>query len=367
MFGTGLERPLEDPWLDAIRAMNAGSCPIVALDVPSGLHADSGRVLGAAVHASITVTFIGLKAGLFTGAGRDHAGDILFDDLALPATVFDRVVPSGRRLTPDNLRHLLVPRSRHAHKGDAGRVLIVGGQPGMPGATRLAGEAAYRAGAGLVTIATHPAHAEVVASTCPELITSGVNNPAELEALLPRASVVALGPGLGQSAWAQELFELVVRSERPLVLDADALNLLAARPRMRSDWILTPHPGEAGRLLDCPASQVQADRFAAVHALVARHGGVCVLKGSGTLVSGGDSPVWLCDRGNPGLASGGTGDVLTGVIAALVAQGLAALDAARLGVWLHATAGDAAARAGERGLMASDLFTPLRTILNETT
>jgi len=366
LFGTGLERPLEGAWLETVRAMNGSACPKVALDLPSGLHADSGRVLGMAVRAAVTVSFIGLKAGLFTGEGRTHAGVILFDDLAVPETVFDGLAPLARRLVPANLRGWLAARARHAHKGDAGRVLVVGGRPGMAGAARLTGEAAYRAGAGLVTLSTHPAHAGVVASTCPELITAGIDAPADLDDLLARASVVALGPGLGQSEWARGLFERVLQSGRPLVVDADALNLLAAQPRTHTDWILTPHPGEAARLLGCGVPEIQADRFAAARAIAQRYGGVCVLKGSGTLVAtAAGSPVWLCDRGNPGLASGGSGDVLTGVIAALCAQGLAPVDAARLGVWVHAAAGDRAVQAGERGLVASDLFSPLRTLVNE--
>lgn len=366
LFGTGLERPLDGVWRDAVQAMNASGHPVAALDLPSGLHADSGRILRVAVRAAVTVSFIGLKAGLFTAEGRDHAGDILFDDLSVPATLFDGLDPLARRLTPVNLRGLLAPRARHAHKGDAGRLLVVGGRPGMAGAARLAGEAGYRAGAGLVTLATHTAHAGVVAIACPELITAGIDAPADLVAHLERASAVALGPGLGRDEWAHGLFECTMQSGRRLVVDADALNLLATQPRTQTDWILTPHPGEAARLLGCAVQDIQADRFAAARAIVRRYGGVCVLKGSGTLVAADtDSPVWLCDRGNPGLASGGTGDVLTGVIAALRAQGLAPVDAARLGVWAHAAAGDRAAHAGERGLLASDLFSPLRTLVNE--
>ncbi len=366
LFGTGLERPLDGVWLDVVRAINASARPAVALDLPSGLHADSGRVLGAAVRATVTVSFIGLKAGLFTGEGRTHAGVIVFDDLAVPATVFDGLAPLARRLMATDLRGLLAPRARHAHKGEAGRVLVVGGQPGMAGAARLASEAAYRAGAGLVTLATHPTHAGVVGSTCPELITAGIDTPAGLDGPLERASVLALGPGLGQGEWARRLFERALQSGRAPVVDADALNLLAAHPQVRADWILTPHPGEAARLLGCSVPEVQAYRFAAARAIVQRYGGVCVLKGSGTLIAAdAGAPLWLCDRGNPGLASGGSGDVLTGVIAALRAQGLAPVDAARLGVWAHATAGDRAAGAGERGLMAGDLFAPLRTVLHE--
>jgi len=366
LFGVGIERPLEGAWLDAVRWMNGSRRPVAAIDVPSGLHADCGRVQGEAVRAAATVTFIGLKAGLFTGEGREHAGEILFADLGASASVFHGLAPLARRLTETSLTGLLVPRPRHAHKGDAGRVLIIGGQPGMSGAIRLAGEGAYRAGAGLVTVATHPIHTGTLSGACAELITTGLNNPGELEALMERASVIAVGPGLGTGAWALGLFELAVRSAQPLVIDADALNLLAQHPQTRPDWILTPHPGEAARLLNCSITDVQADRFTATREIVARYGGVCVLKGSGTLVAdaSGDSP-WLCDRGNPGMASGGTGDVLTGMIAALRAQGLSAIESTRLAVWAHATAGDRAGKAGERGLMAHDLLPVLRTILNE--
>jgi len=366
LFGTGVERPLDDVWCNAVQRMNQHQLPIMAIDVPSGLHADSGEVMGAAVHAATTISFIGLKAGLFTGEGRTHAGQILFSDLGVPADVFHGLVPTARRITHNNLSGLLQPRLRHAHKGDAGHVLVVGGQPGMAGAVKLSGEAAYRAGAGLVTVATHPTHAEVAGIACPQLITAGINHPGDLKPLIERAGVVALGPGLGQSAWALGLFQWVIQQGVPLVLDADALNLLARHPHTGTDWILTPHPGEAARLLNCTVPDIQHDRFAAAHEIVARFGGVCVLKGNGTLVaSAGGSPPWLCDRGNPVMATGGTGDVLTGIIAALRAQGLPAIDAARLGVWTHATAGDVAARDGERGMMAQDLLAPIRTLLNE--
>jgi NAD(P)H-hydrate epimerase len=236
----------------------------------------------------------------------------------------------------------------------------------MPGAARLAGEAAYRAGAGLVTVATHPTHAAFLNTARPELIVHGVRNGRGLAPLLAAADAIAVGPGLGRSPWARSVWAAAGRSGRPLVVDADALNLLAGRRAPRADWILSPHPGEAARLLGMTSTAVQDDRFAAVEALVGRYGGVCVLKGSGTLIAGGGDGIELCDRGNPGLASGGSGDVLTGVLAALRAQGLAARDAARLGVWLHAAAGDAAAaQGGEIGLLAADLFGPLRALVNE--
>ena len=384
LFGTGLERPLEGAWLVAIEAMNASGNPILALDIPSGLHADTGRVLGAAARAALTMSFIGLKAGLFTGQGREHSGLILFDDLGVPDAVFTGVTPLARRITQRNLRDLLAPRLRHAHKGDAGRVLVVGGQPGMPGAVRLTGEAAYRAGAGLVVLATHTAHAASIGAACPELITYGVHDAQAITPLLADAHALAVGPGIGQGEWGRGLWQAVLAVNKPLVVDADALNLLAAQPMARADWILTPHPGEAARLLGLSVLEIQADRFAAARAIAQRYGGVCVLKGSGTLVtpavdsrrhglqpsrditpSLSEPSMWLCDCGNPGMAIGGTGDVLTGAIAALLAQGLAPVDAARLGVWAHASAGDRLAACGERGIMASDLFAPLHDIINE--
>jgi NAD(P)H-hydrate epimerase len=366
LFGTGLERPLEGAWRAAVEAINACGRPVLALDIPSGLHADSGRVLGVAARATVTLSFIGLKAGMFTAQGREHAGLILFDDLAVPAGVFDDLAPLARRITAHNLRSPLAPRARHAHKGDAGRVLVVGGQPGMPGAARLAGEAAYRAGAGLVTIATHAAHAALISSARPEIIAHGVNEPTALSALLDRVHAVAVGPGLGRSDWAEALWQTSLESDLPMVVDADALRWLAARPQSRDNWVVTPHPGEAAALLGASVAEVEADRFRAVRAIAQRYGGVCVLKGSGTLVAmANGEAIALCDRGNPGLATGGSGDVLTGAIAALLAQGLPPLTAARLGVWAHATAGDRAARAGERGLLASDLFAPLRAIIND--
>jgi NAD(P)H-hydrate epimerase len=259
----------------------------------------------------------------------------------------------------------LPPRARTAHKGSNGHVLVVGGAPGMGGAVRLAGEAALRAGAGLVTVAAHP-HSLFPAALRPELMSLALDSARDLGAMLERASVVALGPGLGQSPWAVEIFDTVLKSGKPLVLDADALNLLARQPAARADWVLTPHPGEAARLLGMSVAAVQADRVAAVAQLRARYGGTAVLKGAGTLIfTAADEVPWLCDRGNPGMAAAGMGDVLTGVIAGIAAQcGDLAL-AARAGVFVHADAGDRdAVRAGERGMLASDVIACLRASVN---
>ncbi|HEY5682410.1 MAG TPA: NAD(P)H-hydrate dehydratase [Sulfuricaulis sp.] len=365
LLGTGLEREVDGEWCAAIEAINHSHIPVLAVDIPSGLNADTGRVMGAVVRASATMTFIGLKPGLFTGTGREHAGEIFFNDLKVPPDIYTKIPVMIKRLTEASLHGLMPMRRQDMHKGDAGHVLVIGGDRGMPGAARLAGESAYRAGAGLVILATHPEHAAHISAACPELIVHGVATPEALRPLLARADVIAMGPGLGQGEWGNALFGTVLDTKLPMVVDADALNILAADPLMHADWILTPHPGEAARLLGLSIEEIQADRFAAAHELVASFGGVCVLKGAGTLIASlYDGVVSVCDRGNPGMASGGMGDVLTGVIAGLRAQGLISPMAARLGVWVHAAAGDDAAANGESGMMASDLLPYLRHRLN---
>lgn len=365
LLGTGLEREVDGEWRAAIEAINRSHAKLLSVDVPSGLNADTGRVMGAAVRAGTTVTFIGLKAGLFTGAGREHCGDVFFDNLGVPPDIYAAVPTAARRITEASLGGLLPRRRRDMHKGEAGHVLVIGGDRGMPGAACLAGEAAYRAGAGLVIVATHPGHAAHISAARPELIVHGVASAEELRPLIARADVIAVGPGLGRGEWGDALFGAALDTKLPMVVDADALNTLAADPLMHADWILTPHPGEAARMLGMSKEEIQADRFAAAHELVASFGGVCVLKGAGTLVASlYDGVVSVCDRGNPGMASAGMGDVLTGVIAGLRAQGLISPAAARLGVWTHAAAGDDAAKGGEVGTLASDLFPHIRRHLN---
>jgi len=365
LLGTGLARPLEGAWLQVVERVNAAGRPVLALDVPSGLDADTGQPLGAALRADVTVTFIGRKQGLYLGRGPDHAGEVRFADLGVPAEKFAHVAPQLRLFGTAERLQALPRRARTAHKGDFGHVLVVGGNDGMGGAARLAGEAALRAGAGLVSVATRPGHAAALAAARPELMCRGVTSPADLDPLLARATVVAIGPGLGQDEWARGLLARVLECRQRLVVDADALNLLAARPGRRDDWVLTPHPGEAGRLLGTDSAAVQADRKAAAAALVERYGGVALLKGRCTLVAAQGHLPWVIDAGNPGMASGGMGDVLTGLVAGLVAQSPAALAlATACAADVHARAADELAREGERGLAASDLFGPLRRWLN---
>ncbi|BAZ94874.1 carbohydrate kinase [Thiohalobacter thiocyanaticus] len=363
LLGTGLQRGVEGDWAAAIAAVNASGVPVLALDIPSGLAADTGRVPGTAIRAALTVTFIGRKLGLYTGQAADYVGELVFAGLELPADLAADMPPRAWLAGYDCAAARLAPRSRTAHKGAFGHVLIVGGRPGMGGAARLAGEAAARVGAGLVSVATDPGHVAAVLAARPELMAAGVDGAPDLEPLLERASVIGLGPGLGQGRWSRALFERLLRAEQPLVLDADALNLLAAAPLRRDDWVLTPHPGEAARLLGTDTAAVEADRVAAVQQLQQRYGGVVLLKGAGSLVCDG-AVVWIAAGGNPGMASGGMGDVLTGVIAGLRAQGLTPAEATVAGAVLHAAAADRAARDGERGLLAGDLLTPLRALVN---
>ncbi len=364
LLGTGLDKPVTGIYAQAIDYVNDTGRPVLALDVPSGLNADTGCVMGCAVRAGLTVSFIGLKLGLFTGSGREYAGGIRFSDLAVPAATYRSVAPRAARIEPYADGLLPVRRARDAHKGMGGRVLIVGGNRGMAGAARMSGEAAYRAGAGLVEIAAPEEQVAAIGGGCPELMVHGVD-PRAWTQPWKRVAAVAVGPGLGQDGWALRMFAAVLESTLPTVVDADALNLLSTQPERRANWVLTPHPGEAARLLQTTPAQVQADRPAAAAALVDRYGGVVVLKGSGTLVAAANQTLSLCDRGNPGMASGGMGDVLTGIIAGLLAQGLPPWDAARLGVWLHARAADAATwGCGEIGLMATDLLPWVRRILN---
>ena len=364
LLGSGLERDVEGAFGDAVAAMNAHPAPVVAVDIPTGLHGDDGAVMGCAVEAAMTVTFAGLKAGLFLGAGPAVCGEVRYDGLGIPERCRSGQPVAFRRISSAFLDRMLPRRPRDAHKGRFGHVLVVGGAEGMPGAVRLSGEAALRAGAGLVSIATHPGHAAAIAAARPELMCHAIGDAGQLPRLIEKADVLAFGPGLGQSTWARDLYAEVERSTLPSVWDADALNLLAASPGEAVRRIITPHPGEAGRLLGISAAELQRDRTAAVQALAARYGGTAVLKGAGTLVSSaGDTPS-LCTHGNPGMATAGMGDVLTGVIAGLLAQGLNPADAAAAGVELHARAGDSAAVDGERGLMASDLIAALRAIVN---
>jgi hydroxyethylthiazole kinase-like uncharacterized protein yjeF len=364
LLGSGLERDVEGDYAGAVAAINEHPAAVCSLDLPSGLHGDSGRILGTAVKADLTVTFVGLKIGLFVGNGPLICGDIAFADLEIPASCKSMIPPELRRTDDETVARALPRRDPLAHKGDFGHVLLIGGGPGMPGAIQLCGEGALRAGAGRVSIATHPSHAAQIASARPELMCHGIEDADGLLELMQKVDTLAIGPGLGTGEWARAMFTAATGSKLPIVIDADGLNLLAKTEGRRGSWILTPHPGEAATLLDRSTANVQADRHQAVTDLRQLRGGVTVLKGAGTLVVHKERTPWLCGAGNPGMAAPGMGDVLTGVIAGLLAQGLPAESAAVVGVAVHAKAGDRAALGGERGMTASDLLAELRACVN---
>ena len=365
MLGTGVHGEVEGHYAEAIQRVNAEKTPVFSVDIPSGLNADTGMPQPCAIKAGLTITYVGVKQGLITGEGPEYSGEVVFNDLNLPKALYDMRSPAGYRLDYLSLSGLLGKRTRNAHKGDFGHVVLIGGAPGMPGAIRLAGEAAARTGAGRVTIVTHPDHATNLNATRPELICYGVDNVEKIQPLLALASVIGIGPGLGQSKWAQDLLVLAIESGLPMVVDADALNLLAESNQSYENWILTPHPGEAGRLLGQSTSEVQSDRFKSATDIASQFGGIAVLKGLGTLVKAKNSLPRVCPYGNPGMATGGMGDVLTGIITGLIAQGLTNQQAAELGVVIHSLAGDEVAKViGERGMLASDLMSAIRRLVN---
>lgn len=364
IYGIGLNRAPEPAIAMLLDRINALDAPVLALDVPSGVNADTGRCAGAAVCADVTVTFIANKRGLHTGQSADHVGKLELATLGVPDSVYDAAMPDARLLGVD----ALPLRPRYANKGSNGHVLVIGGEHGTAGAVRLAGESALRTGAGLVSVATRAGNVPALNASRPELMAHEVDGPQTLQPLIDRASVLAVGPGLGKAAWGHALWLTALDANRPLVLDADGLNLLALEPRrFTAPTVLTPHPGEAGRLLGVDTKEIERDRFAAVREMAKRYGAVVVLKGSGTLIADPDGRLDVCPFGNPGMASGGMGDLLTGVVAALLAQGCSAWRAGCLGVTLHARAGDHAAAGGERGLAATDLLLPLRALVNGLT
>jgi len=366
LFGIGLNREITGEYKAVIQAVNQTKrSPVLSLDIPSGLHADTGSVLGVAVKATINLSFIGLNLGLYTGEGPNYCGKIHFDSLQIPSIIYQQCPPVARRVSLEKDDTRLAPRIRTGHKGLYGHLLIIGGDHGMPGAARVAAEAGARVGSGLISIATRLSHGPLLNLNRPELMCHGVEDPEELDPLLRLANAVTVGPGLGQSEWGQRLFEKAVKANLPMVIDADALNLLSKNPQRHDHWILTPHPGEAARLLHCSSKEVQADRFNAVLELQKIYGGITVLKGSGTLISNGETPIRLSSWGNPGMGSGGMGDVLAGVIGSLLAQSFPLMEAACVGVTLHGMAGDKAAEQdGERGMLAMDLMPHLRHLAN---
>ncbi|NNL56306.1 MAG: NAD(P)H-hydrate dehydratase [Pseudomonadales bacterium] len=367
LLGTGLSGPPRAAYADAIAAINRAGRPVVALDIPSGLCSDSGCVLGdSAVAAQLTVSFIGLQRGLFTADAGCHVGELVLAPLGVnsQALLDTQSITKLDKLEP--LLACLPTRSANHYKNRSGHVLVIGGNQGMAGAVLLAAQAALRAGAGLVSVATRPAHVPAVVAAQPEIMAHGVEGVDDLQSLLQRASAVLIGPGLGQDSWARQMLLACRSIKQPLVLDADGLNLAAQTPALlpAAPAVFTPHPGEAARLAAPIENFKQADRFALATALAQHYRKTIVLKGPGTITADA-AQSWLCAYGNQALATGGTGDVLGGIIAALLAQGLAPALAARLAVCLHGAAADQwVAKHGPYGMLAGDLPLELVALLN---
>ena len=374
MLGTGLTGAVREKYAQAIAAINDSGAPVLAIDVPSGLCSDTGNRLGLTIRASLTVSFIGRKRGLYTLDGVDRGGVKVFDSLAVPRDVYSQLKQSGaakiEQLSCTSMLARWGVRPRNSHKGMFGHVLVIGGDTGMAGAALLAATAAARSGAGLISCATRPEHVAAFISARPEIMVHGVSVVADILPLLAKASVLVLGPGLGQSAWGHDLLNAALNSDKPVVLDADALNMIAAEPKLlqshRGPRILTPHPGEAARLLACSTAELQKDRFASALAIRDKYQATVLLKGAGTLIAAAspESSMYLNSGGNAGMATGGMGDVLAGVIAAFVAQGCEPTLATCLAAAVHSAAADCAAERGERGMLASDVIDNLRGVIN---
>jgi hydroxyethylthiazole kinase-like uncharacterized protein yjeF len=360
LFGIGLARPIEGVWAELVARINAFAGPVLALDIPSGLDGDTGRVLGVAVRATHTLSFIGGKPGLYTLDGPDHCGEVSIVDLGLQLDGLP-----GALLSIDDFRNCLKPRARNSHKGSYGSLAVIGGTAGMTGASLLAARAGLKLGAGRVFVGLLQALA--VDPLQPELM---LRSP---EDALAQATTAVVGPGLGTCAAALAILRRAAGADFPLLLDADALNLLAAHPvlaahiaRRRAVTVITPHPAEAARLLQATTESIQADRVGAALELAQRFKAHVALKGCGTIIAHPDGRWRINTSGNPGLASGGSGDVLSGFIGALLAQDWPAVAALSAAVHLHGAAADALAARGDGpiGIAAGELIPAARTLLN---
>lgn len=378
MIGSGFHGELRDNVRQTCALIRRTNSPVLALDIPTGVNGDTGVACEGAIKADVTVTFVAVKQGLLTASGPEYCGKLFFDNLAIPDHIYQHVDRPVERISQITK---LMPRSADSHKGDYGRVLVVGGDLGMGGAALLAAESAMRAGAGGVMLATRPEHVAAALVRTPEVMSVGINSGPELEDYTAKADVLIVGPGLGQSAWSQQLLYFALKAQVAKIIDADALNLIAQRfvscdqdtTTTEEAWdknsyhkigfVMTPHPGEAARLLGCSTAEIANDRFAAVTALHKKYGGISVLKGAGTLIAD-EQGSTLTNVGNPGMAVAGMGDVLTGIIAALVAQGMTLKEAAVAGVCIHGHAGDCASQDGQVGILASDLMPFIRQLVN---
>jgi len=376
LIGTGLKGNLRKNIKESILALNklGVKLPVLSLDIPSGINPDTGDADDIAVYADITATFVAQKRGCFTSVGKKFSGEIIYSDLEIPKNLFSKITSTSYVVDYEDSISKVVYREQDAHKGHFGNVLIVGGDRGLGGAGLLSSRAAVYSGAGLTSLVTRPEHVSASLVSCPEVMVKGVDSGQDIEEHLVKPDVIAIGPGLGQSAWSEQMIQRVFweaeKRDISVIMDADALNLLTKlklSSNLPKRLILTPHPGEASRLLNTSVAVIESNRFSAAAKIQKKFNATVVLKGSGTVIchkSGGTQKWGICDSGNPGMATGGMGDVLTGIIAGLLAQGLTLKEAAEAGVDLHAKAADQASlEFGEAGLTSSDVINELKYLL----
>ena len=376
LLGTGLKGNVKGKILESIKIINSNKrkCSILSLDIPSGICSDTGNELGLSVEANTTATFITKKRGCFTSKGREQSGKIEFSDLSVSKKIINKIPSRCHLISMERGIRKLTKRNIQSHKGHFGHVLVIGGNKGFGGAAILAAKAALKSGSGLVSLATLPEHLAPALGQCPELMVKGVESGQDLEPYLEEPTVIVIGPGLGKNAWSEQLLQRVfwVSERRNLctVMDADALNLLSKlrfKSPLPKKLIITPHPGEAARLLKKSVKEVENDRFKTVQELERKFNAIAVLKGSGTLIGFNKSSkqhIGICEAGNPGMASGGMGDVLSGLIGSFLAQGLNLIESTETAVDIHSKAADIAAmEKGELGLVASDVINNITHLL----
>lgn len=368
LLGTGITGDVKAPYFDIIQQINNSALPVIAIDVPSGLHADTGAICGVAMAAQHTVTFVGIKSGLVTGQGKQFTGELHFESLGI-GDEFQRLADSKGRVFDFRQLRKLPKRATYSHKGTYGKLLCIGGNRGMPGSIRMTAEAAMRCGAGLVKVFCHQENQSMIANGRPELMLESAEE--KLLETLHWCSAIVIGPGLGANDWAIRVLKVTLdhalEKHKPIVLDADALNVYSRNRKFilpKHLSIITPHPAEAARILQSSVAEVEKDRFGKVRELSNQFDCVALLKGPGSLVAS-QGNLWVCKNGNPGMATAGMGDVLSGVLGALLSQGMGLRLTAVYGMCLHSYAADlASAEYGERGLLASDLFPWLRKLVN---
>ena len=369
LLGIGYKGQLRQPYDQAIALINAAELPVLSMDIPSGLNPDTGAVEDNAVTADLTVTFVAAKQGLFTGKGPALCGEVIYHSLDISEQLFDQFQPSAKLSDLFELLELLPHFVGDEYKNQRGHCMIIGGDHGYGGAASMAAEASLRVGSGLTSVATQPQHVSSILARCPEIMAYGVISGQQLEPWLEKPSVLVVGPGLGRSAWSEQLLQKAVASGLPMVLDADALNILAdGRVVKATDhaWVLTPHAAEAARLLNVSVAEVEANRFSAVQQIQQKYNAVVILKGPGSLIAADNQITKICPYGNPGMATAGMGDLLSGIIGGLIAQCLSLQDAAELGCCLHSAAADKLVDdSGYRGIAATDVLPHLHRLLNQ--